>query len=666
MEDIENIIDNKSIIDFGKDLFKNTFTSNEDYLKKYDKLKKKYKLCPNKPTLNKIYHKLLKNGEIKENTDFLKYSLKKRGRSESGVSVITILTSAKPKYEDDNGNIIEQNYSCPHDCAYCPNEPEVRLSLTIKRIDSNKKILVSTKDDIHLIRALTYIIFDENKYKVNHCDLFDDNSFRVELKDKLPNFTIGDSIIGVKEEQPRSYIHNEPAVLRANRDEFDPILQIYDRTDALTNCGHNVDKIEILVLGGTWDSYPMKYQESFIRDIYYSINTLNKRNNIPKLDIKKEITLAESSEKRIIGLTLETRPDYINLRQIRRLRRFNVTRLQIGVQHIDDEILKIIDRGCYLKDTIKGNNLWKNNGGKIDWHLMPDLPGSSKDKDIKMFEEIFGVNSIEEVSKNYYKYDLKRPELQPDQLKIYPCEVVDYTKIKEWYENGNYKPYGENEKDLIEVITFIKQNVYPWIRINRIVRDIPSMNILGGNKNVNLHQKLLDRKEILSDDIRCREVRRNTKNIEKAELVVRQYNGVNSTEYFISYESPDKRILYGFLRLRINDNNENLIYNELKDCGFIRELHVYGQIVGHSTKKGNVQHMGFGKKMMKVAEDITKARGINKVAVISGVGVRGYYSSQGYKLVKDYMIKELKDDIRIDDSYILLIVILLTILFFLW
>ena len=665
MNDIENIIQNKNLLKFGKELFVKNFTSNIDYVKHYDVLKKKYKLCPNKPTLNKLYHKLLKDGEIDENIGFLQFSIKKKVRSDSGVSVITILTSAKPKYEDENGNIVEQNFSCPHDCAYCPNEPEVRLNLKVERIDEKDKFIVYTDDDIHLIRALTYIIYQNTNYKVNHCDLFEDKSFRIELKCSLPSFKVGGMIIGVKEEQPRSYIHNEPAVLRANRDEFDATLQIYDRADALTNCGHTVDKIEILVLGGTWDSYPVGYQESFIRDIYYSVNTLKLRTGT-KHSLEEEINIAENSDKRLIGLTLETRPDYINLRQIRRLRRFNVTRLQIGVQHIDDEILQEINRGCYLKDTIRGNNLWKRNGGKIDWHLMPDLPGSSKEKDLQMFSEIFGVNSITEVTNNYFKYDLKRPELQSDQLKIYPCEVVDYTKIKEWYENGTYKPYGENESELIEVITFIKKNVFPWIRINRIIRDIPTMNIIGGNKNVNLHQKLLDRKDIVSDDIRCREVRRNTKNIENAELVVREYNGINSTEYFISYESPDKRILYGFLRLRINEDDSELIYKELNGCAFIRELHVYGQIVGHGEKGGNVQHMGFGKKMMGVAEGIVLARGLNRVAVISGVGVRQYYSSQGYKLVKDYMIKELQEEIRIEDSFFLFTIILLTILFFIW
>ena len=643
MDDIENIIKDENLKKFAKDLFKYEFNSNTDYIKIYDTLKKKYKLCPNKPTLNKLYFKLLKNGEIKENNSFLQYSLKKKVRSSSGVSVITILTSPNPSFIDEKGGMVVQEFSCRHDCAYCPNEPVIKLSLKIERIDENCKFIVSTNDDIKVIRLLTYIIYNDNQYKVNHCDLFSENSFRIELKGALPGFSVGDSIIGVKGEQPRSYISTEPAVLRANRNGFDPVLQIYDRSNALMNCGHIVDKIEILVLGGTWDNYPQLYQESFIRDIYYAGNTVDSSFR-DKLTLEEEIKIAETSKKRIIGLTLETRPEYLNPRQIRRMRRFNVTRVQIGVQHIDDDVLDYIDRGCNLSQIIRGNDVWKKNGGKVDWHLMPDLPGSSKERDLEMFEKIFGIHSITEVDNNYFKYDLKYPELQADQLKIYPCSVVDWTKIKEWYENGTYKPYSENKEDLIEVLAFIKRNVFPWIRINRIIRDIPNINIIGGNKDVNLHQKLIDREDIVSDDIRCREVGRNPGNIEKAELVIREYNGVGSTEYFISYESPDKRILYGFLRLRVNDNNNDIIYKELEDCSFIRELHVYGSIVGHSSKKGSVQHMGFGKKMMKVAEDISLSRGFNKIAVISGVGVRGYYASQDYKLVKDYMVKDLKED----------------------
>ena len=643
MEDIEDTVKNDNIVKFGKELFKCEFNSNKNYVENYDVLKKKYKLCPNKPTLNKLYYKLLKEGEIEENNNFLKYSLKKKGRSSSGVSVITILTSPIPKYIDSEGNTVEQKFSCGHNCSYCPNEPEIRLNLRVERIDKNNKFIVSSEDDLHLIRLLTYIIFEGTNYNVEHCDLISKNNFRIEMKHKLPKKSEGDFLNGVKGEQPRSYLSTEPAVLRANRNGFDPILQIYDRTDALTNCGHIVDKIELLVLGGTWDNYPLEYQESFIRDIYHSINNLHTRGT-QKFTLEKEIRLAENSNKRIIGLTLETRPDYINKRQIKRLRKFNVTRLQIGVQHIDDDVLNYIERGCNLKDIIKGNNLWKKNGGKIDWHIMPDLPGSSIEKDMEMFKKLFGVNSIVEVSKNYYKYDLKYPELQADQLKIYPCSVVDWTKIKEWYNNGIYKPYSENEENLIKVLGYAKNNIFPWIRLNRIIRDIPNMNIIGGNENVNLRQKLLSRPDINCKCIRCREVKNKITNIEEAELFIREYNGIKSTEYFISYESPDQKTLYGFLRLRINDDNNDIIYKELYDCAFIRELHVYGSIVDHSAKKGTVQHMGFGKKMMQVAEDISFARGFKKVAVISGVGVREYYRSQGYKLVKDYMVKDLKRD----------------------
>lgn len=660
MEDIEDTVKNDNIVKFGKELFKCEFNSNKNYVENYDVLKKKYKLCPNKPTLNKLYYKLLKEGEIEENNNFLKYSLKKKGRSSSGVSVITILTSPIPKYIDSEGNTVEQKFSCGHNCSYCPNEPEIRLNLRVERIDKNNKFIVSSEDDLHLIRLLTYIIFEGTNYNVEHCDLFSKNNFRIEMKDKLPKISEGDFLIGVKGEQPRSYLSTEPAVLRANRNGFDPILQIYDRTDALTNCGHIVDKIELLVLGGTWDNYPLEYQESFIRDIYHSINNLHTRGT-QKFTLEKEIRLAENSNKRIIGLTLETRPDYINKRQIKRLRKFNVTRLQIGVQHIDDDVLNYIERGCNLKDIIKGNNLWKKNGGKIDWHIMPDLPGSSIEKDMEMFKKLFGVNSIVEVSKNYYKYDLKYPELQADQLKIYPCSVVDWTKIKEWYNNGIYKPYSENEEDLIKVLGYAKNNIFPWIRLNRIIRDIPNMNIIGGNENVNLRQKLLSRPDINCKCIRCREVKNKVTNIEEAELFIREYNGIKSTEYFISYESPDQKTLYGFLRLRINDDNNDIIYKELYDCAFIRELHVYGSIVDHSSKKGTVQHMGFGKKMMQVAEDISFARGFKKVAVISGVGVREYYRSQGYKLVKDYMVKDLKRD-TINYFLIILMIILMVIL----
>ena len=645
MNDIEEIVQNTNIVEFVKELVKTDFKSENDYSQKCILLRSKYKLCPNKPQLRKVYHQLLSENAIEKNDSFIQFSMKKKTRSHSGVTVITILTSPKPKYTNYKGEEVEQSFTCGENCAYCPNEPEVRIDLVITHVNSSKfSFNVSTQDDIHLIRVLNYIIYKGNEYKVYNCCKFTESTFMIEMeRDYSPfPFKEGDEIIGVKIAQPRSYLSTEPAVLRANRNNFDPILQIYDRADALMNCGHVIDKIEVLVLGGTWDHYPIGYQDEFIRDIYHSINTLSRRNVDVKLPLEKEIHFAQYSQHRIIGLTLETRPDCVTLKRVKRYRKYNVTRLQLGIQHIDNDILDAIQRGCHTEDTIQANNLWKQNGGKTDFHIMPDLPCSSVEKDIKMFNELFGVNSIKEVSPRYFKYDLKRPDLQADQLKIYPCSVVDWTQIKEWYENGTYKPYSENKEDLIQVLTVVLKGIFPWMRINRIIRDIPNQNIIGGNTDVNLRQKL---DHIKSKCIRSREVKNNIENIDKAELFIREYNGIDSTEFFISFESPDQEILYGFLRLRINHTNDNLIYNELNGCAFIRELHVYGTIVKHHTKNHkSVQHMGFGKRLIKEAENIARISGINKVAIIAGVGVREYYENVGYQLVKDYMIKELEEE----------------------
>ena len=643
MKDIEDSVSSSLLNEFVKDLCNSTLHSEKHYQKLYNQLKVKYKLCPSKPQLRKTYNSLLIEKEINPNQSFLNHTLKRKVRSTSGVSVITILTSPTPAYTNYKGEKVQQKFSCGENCAYCPNEPEVRLILEINNINVSKnQIKVYTEDNINLIRVLSYIIKGQDKYEVEKCSQFKEDNFTITFKEEINNYTFvnGEIIIGVKLDQPRSYLSTEPAVLRANRNKFDAQLQIYDRADALISCGHEVDKIEILVLGGTWDHYPRGYQTEFIRDIYHSVNTLDKR-MINKLSLKEEIKLSEKSDKRLIGLTLETRPDCINLKQVKKLREFNVTRLQIGVQHIDDDVLEYIERGCYTEDTIQGNNLWKQNGGKIDWHLMPDLPGSSFKKDLDMFEKIFGINSIQEVSKNYFVYDLKHPELQADQLKIYPCSVVDWTKIKEWYENGSYKPYSEDEEKLIELIIYIKQKVFPWIRINRIIRDIPNLNIIGGNKNVNLHQKVINRKEVKTMDMRSREAKNNTQDIDKAELFVRVYNGIDSTEYFISYESPDQTILYGFLRLRINHTNCDLVYPILKNAAFVRELHVYGSIVKHDSSDKKIQHRGFGKKLLEKAEEIVYEYGKPKIAIISGVGVREYYKKHGYTLNDNYMIKNI-------------------------
>tara|TARA_B110000208_G_C11792492_1_gene438131 strand:+ start:2081 stop:4102 length:2022 start_codon:yes stop_codon:yes gene_type:complete len=661
--EIEDLISDKKLVNFIKDLSKKEYSSRKEYDDMFRILRRKYKIVPSKSKILKIYKELLCRNEIKVNKSFKIYALKKVGKSSSGVTVITVLTSPTPTYTKGNEKV-EQTFTCGKDCAYCPNEPEVKLELEV--IEINKKIIrVKTDNDIKVIRVVSFLLFKDKKYIVIECSKFSSNEFSILLEEES-NFKIGDNLIGVKIAQPRSYLSSEPAVLRANRNKFDAVLQFCDRADVLSLCGHIIDKIEILVLGGTWDHYPLEYQYEYIRDLYYAANTYN-NNHRERLSLEEEIKINETTIHRIIGLTLETRPDCITLKQIKKLREFNTTRLQIGVQHIDDDILKHINRGCYLKHTIKSNYLWKQNGGKIDWHLMPDLPGSSFDKDYDMFKKLLSVKKLIKTNKNYFKYELEYPELQADQWKIYPCEVTDWTKIKQWYEEGKYKPYSEDEEKLIKLIIYIKTNMFPWIRLNRIVRDIPNINILGGNKNVNLRQVVLKRMHnegLICNCIRCREIKEKPK--ELSELFVREYNGVNGREFFISFESKDNKILYGFLRLRINDNNNDLIYTELKDCSFVRELHVYGQLIKHDKNDTNkTQHSGFGKRLLQKAEEISYQNGIKKVAIISGVGVRQYYNKHGYKLIKNYMIKELNYNVLYLKYYNLINIIIFIFMFLL-
>ena len=533
--------------------------------------------------------------------------------------------------------------------------------MIVKKING-KIIRVYTNDSLKLIRVISYIEFKDKQYEVIMCNKFTENEFNIELKDKCV-FNIDDEVIGVKISQPRSYLSTEPAVLRANKNNFDAVEQVWDRADTLEKCGHIPDKIEILVLGGTWSHYPKEYQYEFVRDIYYyAANTFKDFRGRNRNTLEAEIMINETAECRIIGLTLETRPDCINTREIKLLRMYNTTRVQLGIQHIDDDILYKINRGCNLSHTIRSTLLLKHNGFKIDWHLMPDLPGSSYEKDYDMFKKLLSHEKIYN-HKHHIVYKLDYPELQADQLKIYPCSTVDWTEIKEWYNKGEYKPYSEDINKLIELIIFIKMNMYPWIRINRIIRDIPNMNILGGNKCVHLHDVVLNKMEkenLTSECIRCREVRNQDTDLSKAELFIREYNGLNGKEYFISFESPDNKVLYGFLRLRINFTNNDLIYEELHNCAFVRELHVYGEIVKHGTYNKKIQHQGFGKKLLKKAEELTLKNNIYKLAIISGVGVREYYEKNGYKLIKTYMIKELNYNLIIIKYTIMIIIMFLS------
>ena len=421
-------------------------------------------------------------------------------------------------------------------------------------------------------------------------------------------------------DQPRSYLYSEPAVLRANANDFDPIKQFNSRVSTLISMGHTIDKIELIVLGGTWTQYPKKYQDWFITSIYYAANTFYDPRSMYSLE--QEITINETAKIHIIGLTLETRPDTIDLNEIKELRKYNCTRVQLGVQHTDNNVLKKIQRGHTIEQTYNAIKLLKNNCFKVDIHLMPNLPGSSYEKDQEMLNNA-----------------LYNPDLEADQYKIYPCAVVPWTKIKQWFDEGSYIPYDDIL--LFQLIKDFKIKVQKWKRLNRIIRDIPSSYITGGYKDVNMRQLLqndMKKNNWKCNCIRCREVKDN-KITEKIEQVCSVYKASQGTEYFISFETF--KYLIGFIRLRLNNNYENTV-PILKDCALIRELHVYSSLtdVGGDVED-SYQHKGFGKKLIKKAEEIALKCGYNKIAIISGTGVRDYYRKMGYTLEETYMIKNL-------------------------
>lgn len=575
-----------------KDLMLQDLQNTKDIFNSLTLLRKKYRVNPNKPQLNMIYDTLLKRGEIKENKELKKYFKGKSMRGLSGVIVISVITSPYPEYEKD-GIKQKQGFSCKHDCFYCPKE------------------------------------VDENGTEIN----------------------------------PRSYLSDEPTVARGLQNNFDAVAQYNERANTYYMNGHEVDKIEIIVLGGTWTEYPREYQETFIRDIFWAANTFYDDVKRDKLPLSEEQKINENTKSKIIGLTLEMRPDSINIEEIHWLRYLGCTRVQLGVQHIDKKILKKVNRGCYQEDAKKALKLLKDSCFKVDAHWMPDLPGSTLEKDKEMFDYIIDTDT-----------------LQFDQWKIYPTSVVPWTKIKKWHEEGSYIPYTDTDpENLINLLMYVKKKVPQWVRLNRVVRDIPNKTrdgfkyIYGGNQSTNLRQVLknrLDKEGTFCRCIRCREVKNRVTMKDKAQIIVREYQSSDGTEYFISVESgtkeysmydddtqkwyfdidkknEDNGIIYGFLRLRLSKDSGSEYFPQLYQSALIRELHVYGQVqtTNSKNKEKETQHIGFGKMMMKKAEEIAIQQGYKKIAVISGIGVRNYYRKLGYEVdtQNNFMIKNVEE-----------------------
>lgn len=419
---------------------------------------------------------------------------------------------------------------------------------------------------------------------------------------------------------PKSYLSNEPAAQRAKALGFNPYEQVKQRIRALEENGHEVDKLELIVLGGSWSAYPKDFQEEFIKRCFDAANQ-----TIAK-DLPEAQTINETARYRIIGITLETRPDLINEDEIVHLRYLGCTRVQIGAQHLDDEILKLIQRGHNSQQLAYATKLLKQAGLKVDYHLMPDLPGTSPEKDIAMVKEVFSSE----------KY-------QPDQVKIYPTVVNEFAPLYQWWQEGKYIPM--KPEDLHYVLKESVKLIPPYVRINRLIRDIPAESIIAGNNITNLRQDI--EKELIDEGtpcvcMRCRENREQVFNLNNIKLVKREYSASNGKEIFLSFESEDEKKLYAFTRLRFNNESPDFI-PELSGCAIIRELHTYGNLLKVNQESENqVQHIGFGQRLMKEAEKIAKEAGYKKMAVISGIGVREYYKNKlGYHLEGTYMVKGL-------------------------
>lgn len=525
---------------------------------------------------------------------------------------------------------------------------------------------------------------------------------------------------------PKSYISSEPGAQRAERNYFDPYLQSYRRLQALQSIGHSVDKIEVIILGGTWSFYPEKYQIWFIKRIFEAVNDLcegsdqlETTQNIAKtLEIEKEITIQtlskisdgvlpqisttyldaskntlnqakilgfdktevegvksensqtenaklinqktsttynqivskivarneakkplnwesatwedlfyehkknETSKFRVVGLVVETRPDHISAKELIRVRRLGATKVQIGFQSLDDEVLLLNKRGHTVRATRKAVNLIRQFGFKIHAHWMANLYGSNPKKDITDYKKIFSDS-----------------DFRPDELKIYPCSLVETSELVEYYKSGLWRPYSD--KELFEILVKVIPITPEYCRLTRIIRDIPGTEILVGSKITNLRQlveEYLFKNEIKVRDIRSREIK-NTEILESdLKLKIINYKSSTGKEKFLQFVNQDG-LIAGFLRLSLPDAKKHPHLEELDDCAMIREVHVYGTVVDLGDKtSGKAQHLGLGTKLIDKAKKLVKDAGYSKLAVISSIGTRKYYEKRGFELKELYQI----------------------------
>ncbi len=420
---------------------------------------------------------------------------------------------------------------------------------------------------------------------------------------------------------PRSYLPEEPGAQRAKRVNFDPFKQVDIRIRTLYLNGHATDKIELLILGATWSAYPKKYQEWFIR------RCLDAMNGAPATSLPEAQERNDNAEHRNVGLVIETRPDYITLEEVRRLRFLGVTKVQLGVQSLDDRINALNNRGHSLADTRRAVRLLRLGGFKLHLHWMPNLLGATPESDAADFRRLWDD-----------------PAIRPDELKIYPCALIKETKLYDYYARGDYRPYTDPE--LIDLLVECKALVPPYCRINRVIRDIPKDYIAAGSIQSHLRvvvQQEMKRRGRACQCLRCREVRGAKIDAAHLQMQTLTYATDATTEHFLSFVTPENRVA-GFLRLSLPnaDAPRDEILDEIRGGAMIREVHVYGTALEIGAESaGEAQHLGLGTRLVRAAEEIARTAGFRRVAVISAIGTRAYYRKLGYAVGELYMARDL-------------------------
>jgi elongator complex protein 3 len=421
------------------------------------------------------------------------------------------------------------------------------------------------------------------------------------------------------EEAPKSYTPDSPAAIRAIRSNFEATKQVHERLNMLSSMGHPVDKIELIIMGGTFLAYPEDYQYKFIKECYDALNGQDSSS------LEQAKSINETAVHRCVGLCIETRPDWCSEQQILNMLEFGTTRVEIGVQILDDDIYRLVKRGHTVSDVINATSLLRQYGLKVHYHWMPGLPGSSPQHDLELTRQLF--------SDEAYK---------PDGLKLYPTVVVEGTELEKWYNNGTYQPYSLDE--LVKLMSDIKSVIPGYVRISRVMRDLPTKFIVAGCRDLALRstvQKYMDEIAFNCHCIRCREYGHRAKKgwkFGEPRLKRMDYQASGGHEIFLTMED-EMETIFGLLRLRINVTYPSNGYK-----GIVREIHVYGSEVSLGERKTDaIQHKGLGGKLLQEAERIASQEfTVEKLAIISGVGARNYFRNDfGYELEGAYMVKNL-------------------------